>query len=228
MKDIPDGSIDMILCDPPYEISNSSGGMLNHREFIKQIDSMGMCKSGFDVSSFLTSSVRLFKSKKHFNGVFFCSMKQLSAYINWAESNELQCSVGMWLKTNPVPLCNNKYLNDIEYWLYIKGSAAKIGGTYATKSMCFTSGVNKEDKDLFEHPTIKPIKLIAKFIENHTTPGMTVLDTFLGSGTTGVACVNANRNFIGIEKDPRYFEIAKNRIESAIQLTKSKLDFGDD
>ncbi len=216
MAQIPDGSVDMVLTDPPYEISNTGGGMMADREFIREIDAMGMCKSGFDVGDFLAKIVRLFPSKQHFNGVFFCSMKQLSAYLNWAEKNGLQNGVGVWQKTNPAPLCNNKYLNDLEYWVYIKGSNARIGGTYATKSMSYVSKVNKADKLLYGHPTIKPVDLVEKFLTNHTLPGMRVLDPFLGSGTTGVACANTGRNFIGIEKDDKYFAIAKARIEAAM------------
>ena len=215
MRLIPDGSVDMVLTDPPYEISNSGGGMMNDREFIRHIDAMGMCKSGFDVSGFLTDIVRLFASKQHVNGVFFCSMKQLSAYLNWAEKEGLQNGVGVWQKTNPAPLCNNKYLNDLEYWVYIKGSNARIGGTYATKSMSYVSKVNKADKILYGHPTVKPVDLVEKFLINHTAPGMRVLDPFLGSGTTGVACENTGRKFIGIERDPTYFSIAARRIATA-------------
>jgi site-specific DNA-methyltransferase (adenine-specific) len=65
------------------------------------------------------------------------------------------------------------------------------------------------------HPTQKPVAVMAWIIEHYTKPGNTVLDPFMGSGTTGVACVQTGRNFIGIEIDPGYFEIAKRRIEQA-------------
>ncbi len=66
-----------------------------------------------------------------------------------------------------------------------------------------------------EHPTQKPLTLMRWVIENYTKQGNTILDPFMGSGTTGVACMQLNRNFIGIEFDPGYFEIAKKRIELA-------------
>lgn len=65
------------------------------------------------------------------------------------------------------------------------------------------------------HPTQKPIALLEYFIKTYTLEGETVLDFTMGSGSTGVACINTGRNFIGIEKDEKYFEIAKNRIEQA-------------
>lgn len=121
----------------------------------------------------------------------------------------------MWKKTNPAPLCNCKYLNDVEYWIYIKGSKSKILGSYASKSMVYTSKINKADKAEFSHPTCKPVELMEKFIINHTDAGCVVIDPFMGSGSTGVAAKNLNRKFIGIEMDDNYFEIAKNRIMSA-------------
>ena len=65
------------------------------------------------------------------------------------------------------------------------------------------------------HPTQKPVALMEYLIRTYTNESDTVLDNCMGSGTTGVACVNTNRNFIGIEKDEKYFEIAKNRITEA-------------
>ena len=63
------------------------------------------------------------------------------------------------------------------------------------------------------HPTQKPVALLECLIRTYTNPGETVLDNCMGSGSTGVACMNTGRNFIGIELDPGYFEIAKDRIE---------------
>lgn len=65
------------------------------------------------------------------------------------------------------------------------------------------------------HPTQKPVALLEYLIRTYTNEGETVLDNVMGSGSTGVACVNTSRNFIGMELDPGYFEIAKRRIEEA-------------
>mgnify|MGYP003669297342 CR=1 FL=1 len=217
MKEIPDGSVDMILTDPPYEISNSGGGMMNrdNRDFIRNIDKMGMCKSGFDVAGFLDVCLDNFGHRQKFCGVFFCSMKQLSSYICWAENNKLQVGVGVWHKSNPAPLCNFKYLNDVEYWVYVKGNKSKILGNYHSKSMVYSSQINKKDKKLYGHPTIKPVEILEKFLTNHSVECQTILDPFMGSGSTGVAAKNLNRSFIGIELDETYFNIAKDRINNS-------------
>ncbi len=68
------------------------------------------------------------------------------------------------------------------------------------------------------HPTQKPVKLMEYLIRTYTNEGETVLDNCMGSGSTGVACINTNRNFIGIEKDDKYFEIAKKRIEEHLKI----------
>ena len=76
----------------------------------------------------------------------------------------------------------------------------------------FRNQILKEDK---VHPTQKSVDLMCKLIELVTLEGQTILDPFMGSGSTGVACKNLNRNFIGIELDERYFNIAKERIENS-------------
>ena len=100
----------------------------------------------------------------------------------------------------------------MEFQIHIRGKGIKIGGDYETKSKCYTSCVNKADKKLYNHPTIKPLELVEKFIINHSNKGDTVLDPFMGSGTTGVACRNLDRDFIGIEINKEYYDIADKRI----------------
>jgi DNA modification methylase len=73
------------------------------------------------------------------------------------------------------------------------------------------------------HPTQKPVALLEYLIKTYTKPGETVLDFTMGSGSTGVACINTGRKFIGIEKDDEYFDVAKNRIEDAISKKQQLL-----
>jgi DNA modification methylase len=77
----------------------------------------------------------------------------------------------------------------------------------------YITQTNKRDKDLFEHPTIKPLNIIKTLIRNSSKENDVVLDCFLGSGTTAVACKDTNRRYIGIEKNERWFEVAKDRLE---------------
>lgn len=217
IKEIPSGSVDMILSDPPYELSKSKGGGMmgkGGRKFMEEVRSDNMI-DGINTSMFLDACLSLFDIKQKFCGVFTCSTKQVIEYISWAEQNKFQYGIGVWHKTNPAPLCNCKYLNDVEYWIYIKGNKSKILGNYQSKSMVFTSKINKKDKAEFGHPTCKPIELMEKFIKNHSTNASVILDPFMGSGSTGVAAKNLDRKFIGIELDDGYFNVAKNRILGA-------------
>ena len=105
------------------------------------------------------------------------------------------------------------WLPDIEYCLCIKEtSAPRYNDGIELKSKWYVSRKNKEDKDNFKHPTIKPLELVEKHLLHSSNEGDTILDCFMGSGTTGVACKELNRNFIGIELDDEYFKIAKDRI----------------
>ena len=116
-----------------------------------------------------------------------------------------------WAKPNPLPTCNNKYLPDVEYIVhgFKKG---RLFGEYQDKQSFFVWPC-KEKETI--HPNEKPIALMIKLIKLGTKPGDLVLDPFMGSGTTGVACIQTGRNFIGIEKDEGYFKIAEKRINDA-------------
>ena len=170
MKEIPDKSIDMVLTDPPYEFNpnnNGGGGMVNERKVYKEISTKLGSDKKLDcgiTADFLENLKRVFR--KGYNAVFFCNQFQLKMYMDFAEKNDYRYNILVWYKTNPTPLCNNKYLDDLEFQIQIKSSDYKIGGSYKTKSKCFISGINKVDKELYKHPTIKPLELVKKFIIN--------------------------------------------------------------
>ena len=85
------------------------------------------------------------------------------------------------------------------------------------------SSYQKFNRERGLHPTQKPVALMEYLIRTYTNEGETVLDNCMGSGTTGVACLNTNRNFIGIEKEREYYEIAKARLEEAKKLKRKNL-----
>jgi site-specific DNA-methyltransferase (adenine-specific) len=94
---------------------------------------------------------------------------------------------------------------------------------YYPSSILEFSNANQKAKS---HPTQKPVALMEYLIKTYTNEGEVVLDNTMGSGTTGVACINTNRGFIGMELDDKYFEIAKKRIEKAI-AEKERMLFKD-
>ena len=91
-------------------------------------------------------------------------------------------------------------------------NGCKIYGSYETKRKWYVSETNKADKDKWGHPTIKPLNIIKNIIENSSQKGDIVLDCFMGSGTTGIACKQLGRDFIGCEINPTYFKVAQERI----------------
>lgn len=201
----------MIYVDIPYLISHGGGGSSPlskriQREFEKDLINI---KDGVDYS-ILEEFVRVMKK---INCFIWCSKEQIFDLLKFFIFKKCKFEIIVWCKTNPTPATNNVWLPDMEYCLYFKEKGVKLNNGYDLKHKYYISGLNVKDKKKYEHPTIKPLEFVKKHILHTTQEGDTVLDCFMGSGTTGVACKETNRNFIGIEIDKKYFEIAKNRIE---------------
>lgn len=121
-----------------------------------------------------------------------------------------------WHKTNPVPMCNNKYLNDTEYCLFVREKGVRVYGGYAESKTYWISSLNTADKRKYDHPTIKPEPIIEQLIKNSSREGDVVLDPYLGSGTTAVCCKRLNRRFIGSEINEQYYNTARERVDGTI------------
>lgn len=218
LKDIPDKSVDLVIIDPPYLKTKNNGyhyrggGAFgtDKRDYHNQLNDTELL-NGFDFSILDV----LVDKMKRINIYIFCSKELLQPLLNYFLSiKNVNMDLLTWHKTNPVPTCCNKYLSDTEYILFFRQNGVPIYGDYSTKKKYYISPTNKNDKKKWKHPTIKPLDIIKNLIINSSQEGETVLDCFMGSGTTGVACKELDRNFIGIEIDENYFNIAKDRIES--------------
>ncbi len=132
--------------------------------------------------------------------------------------NELNCNYDLlvWCKTNAVPKTNNCYLPNVEYCLFFreKNCPKRLNNGYELKSKWYISASNKQDKDLYSHPTIKPLELVKRHILHSTQENDLVLDCFAGSGTTLKACQETNRQYIGFEINEEYYNIAKDRLNN--------------
>lgn len=111
-------------------------------------------------------------------------------------------------------MCGNKYLSDTEYIIFLRGKGAKVFGTYATKKKYWVQNTNTEDKDKWGHPTIKPLNIVETLVFNSSEAGDIVLDPFMGSGTTAIACIKEKRHFIGFEKDENYWKKSVERVKN--------------
>lgn len=219
---IPDGSVDMVMMDPPYEFSTQGSGAFGtaNRSYFGEVDGMshGLSDALLEKIAAKMDSIVMYA---------FCNKSQIPQYINFAESHGCTWDILSWHKTNPVPTCCNKYLSDTEYIVFVRGKGAKVWGNYSTKKKWWTTSVNRTDRELYGHPTVKPLEIVRTLIGNHIDPTgggtMTVLDPFMGSGTTAVACVQLGIHYIGFESDPRYHSVAVKRVSEAKPL-KSPLD----
>lgn len=212
LKNIPDKSIDLVVTDPPYRFENQGGGFYaknasTQRTYCDHLKQINCCE--FEPGEFLDS---IKPKMKRFYGYFFCNRALLVDYIQWATAHKLNYDVLVMAKSNPIPSYNNHHLSDLEYIVMMREK-----GTY------FSAHKNLDDFRKFfvtsckkgVHPAEKPIELLERFIRVSSSPGDIILDPFMGSGTTGVACVNTGRNFIGMELDEQYFNVAQDRINQA-------------
>ena len=151
---------------------------------------------------------------KKINIYLWCSQKQIPLYLDYFVK-EKGCNWNLitWHKTNPIPACGNKYITDTEYCLFFREKGVRIYGDTSTKGTYFITPLNTSEKNLWNHPTIKPTTFFQKHIINSSLKGDTVLDPFMGSGTTAIACIREKRNFIGFELNKEYYDKACKRIQ---------------
>ncbi|MCP4761491.1 MAG: site-specific DNA-methyltransferase [archaeon] len=218
LKQIPDKSIDLVLTDPPY-IFKKGGfgggqGEISKRALKSDIVGGGL-NVGFNIKEYFKEFKRVLKK---INILIFCSEDQMLDICNYARENNYYYTVLVWNKTNPTPLCNNRYLNSTEFFVHIREKGVKILGNYHSKHKVYTSSVNKKDKDKYKHPTIKPQELIKNILFNHSIENDLILDCFMGSWTTAITCKENKRNFIGCELDKDYCEIGKQRLRQMTLL----------
>lgn len=253
IKKIPDKSIDLIYVDVPYLMKKGGAGTseMSTRAARKRCELLGVI---YDESKRPSENLRIAKNKKNAdkdlqniadgfdyklfikesfrvmlkcNLFIWCSPMQildLMKEINKYCKNTI--TILVWCKTNPIPTTNNLWLSDIEYCLYIRDEGVKLNDGYELKSKFYLSPINKPDKDLYDHPTIKPLELVKRHILHSTQENDIVADFFLGSGTTCVASKELKRNYIGFEVDKKYYDIAKDRINGITQREKEKLEKG--
>ena len=199
-ENIQDNSIDLIVTDPPYLIKgngfNAPAGKFKDRNIFNSNEGVSKIKSGFDLNV-LHEFNRIMKK---WNCYIYCNKDLLFELITFFKQHYPQLYLDVLVERikNPIPFCNT-YLNNLDYILFIRENGVKINGSYHDKTKYREKTTNKKDLKLYKHPTCKYVDFISEYIANSSQEGDTVLDAYLGSGTTGVACKNLSRNFIGIE-----------------------------
>ena len=206
IKDIPDNSIDLVIIDPPYNFGSVGGGIQKKRTYMNEISDKKLTV-GLN-NEILGELTRVMKKT---NIYIFCSKGQLKQLFDYYDGHTVDLLV--WHKTNPIPTFKNKYLPDLEYIVFVREKGVPMYNEYSTSSKLYQSSVNKQDKKLYRHPTVKPLDLIEKFVKNSTKPGDVVFDCFSGTGTTCVAAKKLGRCYLGIEIDEESYHTSIERLK---------------
>lgn len=214
MSRIADGSVDMVVTDPPYNIvtGGDSGGKNSARPKGMLSGDRKLFSNIPKFSEWLPDVYRVLKEGSHcyifVNSTNLTEMLVESAKVGFKLHNVL-----IWEKNNCTP--SQFYMKNCEYIVFLrKGKAKYINNIGASKTVHRFNNIigNKV------HPTEKPEDLIRFYIENSSDINDIIFDPFMGSGTTAVACVNTKRSYIGFEMDKGYYDIAVERIE-AVKVT---------
>lgn len=214
IKNIPDKSIDLIYTDIPYKYENGGKGGTSFIVSEKVADTYHnkIDKFSYGINySILEEFCRVLKNIYIY---IWCSRDQILPITKFfVEEKGCRVNYLVWCKTNPTPFTNDMWLPDLEYCLCIKGkNAPRYNDGIENKSKFYISGKNKQDKDDYEHPTIKPLEMVKKHLLHSTNPGDIVADFFSGSGTTCVAAKELGRNYIGFEIDEHYHKLSVDRL----------------
>ena len=220
IKRIPDKSVDLVVTDPPYKIEGLEAkakhmtGMFKDRSKT-HVHEMASTNLGDGIN--LEILDELCRVMKKINIYLWCNKEQIYDYMTYfVKERKCNFEIIVWGKPNPAPFTNGHYLKDKEYCLFFWEKGVKIGGNYDTLKTYYVKNTNTEDKKKYLHPTIKPLDIIKNLITNSCNGGC-VLDCFMGSGTTGVACKELGLDFIGFELNKKYFDIAVDRINGISQ-----------
>ena len=231
MKEIPNGSVDMVLADPPYGTTQCKWDSIidldlmweQLKRIIKPNGAIVMTASQPFTTTLIASNMEMFRydtvyekshatghlnankmpMRKHESVIFF--YRRLPTY-NPQKTPKHESKIRPNKKVSTSSECYGKFNPNAS-------RTDSVGTAFPTSVTMFNSSTTGRDRGL--HPTQKPVALMEYLIKTYTNESETVLDFCLGSGTTGVACKNLNRKFIGIEMDEGYFKIAQDRINNA-------------
>jgi len=243
MKVLPDNSVDMVLTSPPYDnLRNYNGGLNWSFDIFKGIADeiyRVIAEKGIVVWIVGDSTIKGSETGSSFRQALY--FKEIGLNIHdtmiWQKSSPFQhknryisCFEYMFVFSKGFRKEANLIKDRKNKWAGVKvhgterlknGMIKGLSKTQKSKTVKeFGARYNiwdipSEKNNKTGHPAVFPIEIAQDHIRTWTDKGQTVMDPFMGSGTTGIACKNLNRNFIGIEKDTKYFEIAKDRIEQA-------------
>lgn len=196
LKEIKDKSVDLVIIDPPYQFDiGGDGGAFGNKKRNYHKEYLELCKletpftetektrvkANADehrgqlrqLSAGFTNDIldELVRVMKKINIYIWCSKAQIKQIWNYFDSKGCNLDLLTWHKTNPIPTCNNTYLNDTEYLVFAREKGVKLYGSYATKKKYYVTKANVADKKIYQHPTIKPLDIIKNLVINSSSGG---------------------------------------------------------
>lgn len=217
---------DAVITDPPYEFDASGGRNLfgrGEKNAFNEMRDRGLDK-GFDMrileAAALAPSMAVFFHNDQLLkmlGTLTAPRRELVPYDEenghyapiWHEPFYSRFALCGWNKSNPLPVANKHYVPDTELYIHAWRAPAFPQGSIHDKARFITDAVGKSE---YDHPTVKPQRVMRKVVTNASSQNEIILDPFMGSGSTGEAALMLGRRFIGIEIDKDFFEVSKNRL----------------
>lgn len=214
MREIPDCSIDCIVTDPPYKITargnaGNSGGMMQ-----KSLSMKGRIfdHNDIEVEDYLPEFYRVLKDGTHC--YIMCNQVNLMHFLKVIGESKFHFTKALiWDKVSP--LMGRYYMSRFEYILFLRKGRDRAINNCGTPDILKIPNVKPKDgngKNL--HDSAKPVQLFQTLIKNSSDAGDVILDPFMGSGTTAVACIGTGRNYLGFEIDKKYWEVCEKRIRN--------------
>lgn len=211
MKGMEDESVDLIVTDPPYKVTSKGNSGTFGGMFKKKINLCGQVfkYNDIDCSEYASEFYRLLKDGSH------CYV--MTNHINLIHMLEEFTKAGFYFTKSLIWNKGNKiagrfYMSQFEYILFFRKGRGKRINNCGTSDILNVKNIKTKVNGVNLHDTEKPVELMRILVENSSKENEVVMDCFMGIGSTGVACVETNRRFIGIEIDKEYFDIAKERI----------------
>lgn len=165
LRQIPDGSVDLIVTDPPYSFDSLSGGEIARvRKYFDAIDPMSKGLS----DDILDELMRVLKKP---NLYIWGNWKAILGYLDYFRDKEVYTNLLSWHKSNPVPLCNNQWLKDTEYCLYIRAKGVRLFGGFHDHRTYWVTSNNLTQSTKYGHPTVKPLEIIQTMVKNSSEGG---------------------------------------------------------
>lgn len=221
MAALPNSSVDLIVTDPPYRVTpkgcaGNTGGMIATKQ-----NMIGKVFEHNDVEpqDYAAEFYRLLKEGSHCyvmtNHVNLISMLNSFTDVGFHFIKSL-----IWKKDNKI--MGRFYMSQFEYILFFrKGRGIQINNCGTSDVLEIPNKKHKGDDGKNLHDTEKPVELMRILVENSSKPGDVVLDPFMGVGSTGVACQQTGRKFIGVELDNTYFTAAERRIQNTSSMVSN-------